>query len=183
MEQGFEKVILNVGCGLNMLPDAINIDLYGEPDVRWDLNIKPWPFEDNRFHHIQAFHVFEHLTNWWGAFEECSRVLKPNGTMEVRVPHCSSSLSLGYRDHVNVINMYSFHGIDGYAQGTNAWAVSTKETVPMRLIDGMVMFYPKYNWMRFMPKFIKKFCIEHLCNFAWEQRMSFQSTKKINART
>jgi SAM-dependent methyltransferase len=179
MGQGIDKVILNVGCGLDKLPNAVNVDLYGDPDVRHDLNVIPWPFEDNSFHHVQAFHVLEHLTNWWGAFEECSRVLKPNGTMEVRVPHAGCALSVGYRDHVNVINMYSFHGIDGYNQGCNAWAVETKNTVPMKLLDGQVILFPKFNWMRFMPKWVVKFCIEHLYNFAWEQRLYFQSTKTI----
>ena len=179
MGQGFEKAILNVGCGLNMLPGAVNIDLYGDPDVRHDLNVIPWPFEDNKFVHIQAYHVFEHLTNWWGAFEECARVLVPYGTMELRMPHESSSTALCYRDHINVFGSQSFHGIDGFMAGTNAWAKDVKETVSLKLIDTALVPYKKYNWIaRFFPKTLN-FMAYHMRNFIWEQRYYFQSTKTI----
>ena len=179
MGQGFEKAILNVGCGLNMLPGAVNIDLYGEPDIRWDLNVTPWPFEDNSFHHIQAFHILEHLTNWWGAFEECARVLAPYGTLELRMPHESSTTAQCYRDHLNVFSLASFHGIENFGYGNNAWAKEFTNTVPLAFIDSKLVPFKKYQWMiRFCPQ-VLNFCAAHFRNFIWEQRYYFKSSKTI----
>ena len=41
----------------------INVDWKAstDPDVVYDLNKLPYPFEDNTFELIEAFHVLEHL--------------------------------------------------------------------------------------------------------------------------
>ena len=179
MGEGPQKVVLNLGCGINKLPQALNVDAYGEPDVKWDLNQTPWPFEDNRFVHIQAYHVFEHLRNWWGAFEECSRVLAPYGTMELRMPHESSQTALCYRDHLNVFSPISFHGIEGSGCGNNAWAKEVKNSLPIKMIDTKLVPFNSYQWMMRWCPWLLSFCATHLRNFIWEQRYYFQSTKPI----
>ena len=54
---------LNVGCGKDIRPDFVNLDVAPLPgvDVVHDLTRKPWPFEDKRFDHIELINVLEHL--------------------------------------------------------------------------------------------------------------------------
>ena len=53
---------LNIGCGLDKRPGYVNIDFSENlhPDLVWDLEHTPWPFEDDAVDEIVAFHVLEH---------------------------------------------------------------------------------------------------------------------------
>jgi len=42
--------IANLGCGKQYIPGAVNVDLYAEKvDVRHDLDVFPYPFQDGSF--------------------------------------------------------------------------------------------------------------------------------------
>ena len=144
-----------------------------EPDVRWDLNIRPWPFEDSTVHHIDARHVFEHLFSWWPAFLECARILKPGGTLSIHVPDESSPSALTYRDHHHVFSLYSFHGIQGLTRGTNAWAETERDSVPLVMERYYQVPFKRYEWMTRCPPLLR-FCANHLRGFIWEQQFHFR---------
>ena len=93
---------LDLGCGEGKNPGWTRVDLYGEPDVRWNLQEFPFPWDDNSVDEIMMHHVLEHLPNWWDAFTECARILKPGGLFHVHVPDESSTSALTYRDHYHV---------------------------------------------------------------------------------
>ena len=52
---------LNLGCGEKRIPDYINVDKYGNPDIKHDLELFPWPWENNSVSEILLIHVLEHL--------------------------------------------------------------------------------------------------------------------------
>ena len=54
---------LNLGCGFNKLDDHWNVDQFEgcTPDQIVDLEVFPWPWEDNFFSHIHASNILEHL--------------------------------------------------------------------------------------------------------------------------
>lgn len=182
MEQNVQCRVLNLGCGFRKFIGAVNVDAYDncEPDVVWDLNKTPWEWaKDNEFDKIFAFHVMEHLPNWWEALSECGRVLKPGGTLEVRVPDESSSSALSYRDHHFIFTRYSFHGIAdgagilGSRAGTNAWAMTLEHSIPLKCIHYWRVPFKKYNWMLLFP-WLLGFCAHHMRNFIWEQIIIFE---------
>jgi predicted SAM-dependent methyltransferase len=84
---------LNLGCGFLHLPGYINIDADPtcRPDVLHDLEVTPWPFEDNSFDELIATHVLEHLgatsKDWLAIWKEIWRVTQPDGTIDITVPH------------------------------------------------------------------------------------------------
>jgi ubiquinone/menaquinone biosynthesis C-methylase UbiE len=82
--------ILNVGCGNRILPDAINLDRTKhrpEVDVAHDLNVLPWPFEDETFDKVVALAVLEHLPmTLFESFAEIWRILKFGGQLVVKLP-------------------------------------------------------------------------------------------------
>lgn len=67
-------------------PTYLDIDPRTSPDILWDLNQRPLPFEDESFDEIHAYEVLEHIGkqgDWRGFFEEWNeyyRILKPEGT-------------------------------------------------------------------------------------------------------
>jgi len=178
------KKILNLGCGFRKMVGAINVDAFGEPDVKHDLNVTPYPWEDNSIDRIHAHHVFEHIIDWWAAFNECARILKPGGHLDIRVPDASSDSALAYRDHHHVFLPISFHGAfttgGAFRSGTNAWAKKEAGSVPLLFISWTQVPFKKHDWMvKWCPWFLT-FCSDHLRNFIWEQIFIFEKMGEKN---
>src|SRR3989344_4658167 len=91
---------LNFGCGSDIKPGFINVDLMGTPDVKYDLDKYPYPFKENSIDFILAAHVMEHLDDPLKFLKECQRILKKGEKMELRVPHVSAfEGSFGTMEH------------------------------------------------------------------------------------
>ena len=88
---------LNLGAGNVILPGAVNHDLRKhrpEIDVVHDLNVLPWPWGDESFDVISAQSVLEHLQlTLIDSINECWRLLRPRGTLALRIPWWQSDLS------------------------------------------------------------------------------------------
>lgn len=85
-------VRMNLGCGQRNMDDAVNLERTPatSPDFVHNLEIRPWPFEDERFDEAFAFDVIEHLDNLIGAMKEIHRVCRPGARVHILVPHFSS---------------------------------------------------------------------------------------------
>ena len=171
-------LLLNLGCGFNPFPDAINADAHAicKPDVVWDLNVTPFPWDDNTFDTVTMHHVLEHVEEWWACFCECARILKVGGHLDIRVPDESSKTALTYRDHHHVFSLVSFHGTVGAKMRHNAWAETELESVPLKMTGYLRVPFSPYNWMRHFP-WLLTFVADHMRNFIWEQRFLFVKTR------
>ncbi len=90
---------LHVGCGPNIKPEWVNIDLKNTADLRLDIR-EPLPFRDGSCAMIYSEHFLEHIgyPDPVGAFlRECRRVLEPGGVFSVVVP----DVDLVLRSYVN----------------------------------------------------------------------------------
>jgi hypothetical protein len=89
-----------------------------EPDVLWDLNVTPWPIEDNSVSEIHAYEVLEHLgrqgdvQSFFDTFYECWRILKPFGCLAATVPKWNSMWAWGDPSHTRIINHGSLVFLD-----------------------------------------------------------------------
>lgn len=90
---------LNLGCGQYPKAGFLNVDVdpLAKADVFHDLSSFPYPFEDARFYLVEMDHVLEHLPSPRDAMREIWRILKPGGTLRLRVPHFSRGFS--HYDH------------------------------------------------------------------------------------
>lgn len=176
MESDAKPTLLNLGCGFKKAQGWINVDAYEccHPDIQWDLNKFPYPWEDNSVDGIMMSHILEHIPNWWEAFNECVRILKPNGCLEIRVPDESSATALTYRDHYHVFSQVSFHGIMEATHGTSAWAHENQEKIPVRMESYQQVPFKKYYWMIKWCPWLLKFCANHMRNFIHEQVFVFR---------
>ncbi len=117
------KTTLNLGCGRQPRPDAVNVDLVpGEhTDVVHDLDCLPWPFPDNAFTEVLAFDVLEHLDRLVPVMEEIHRVTAPGGLVRITVPHFSSANAFTDITHRHYFGWFSTH----YFTGENQWSFYT----------------------------------------------------------
>jgi ubiquinone/menaquinone biosynthesis C-methylase UbiE len=138
---------------------------------------EPLPFPDESFDFILANHILEHVPNWWHAFEECARLLKPGGTLEVWGPGMGSDSVLGFRDHINTINQCSFWGINDFSKNpNNAWAASNAKgpAAQLKLKQMAIRLYEKEHWwIRLAPAWLKTWMAHHLRNVIHEVGFEF----------
>jgi SAM-dependent methyltransferase len=83
-----------LGCGGEQRAGWVHLDRVRHSphvDVAHDLNIVPWPFDDDAADYIEATDVLEHLDSFYDFFNECWRILKVGGIVQVRVPRFDSA--------------------------------------------------------------------------------------------
>jgi len=75
---------LDIGCGNNKTPGStyLDFDEIANPDILHDLNIFPYPIEDNSFDEIIAKHIIEHLDHPQKFIQELCRVCKPGFSID-----------------------------------------------------------------------------------------------------
>ena len=82
---------LNLGCGMNHVDGYINVDRFGEPDLRLDLEVVPWPWPDDSVGEILLLHVLEHLGRtpivYLDIIKEMYRVCRDGAMIRISVPH------------------------------------------------------------------------------------------------
>ncbi len=86
---------LNLGCGEDKKEGYVNVDFHDhvQPDVVHNLNQLPYPFPDNSFELVEAFHILEHLDRPFEIMKELHRIMKPGGLLHIKVPHFSRALT------------------------------------------------------------------------------------------
>lgn len=98
---------LNLGCGSKKLEGYVNVDRFGDPDVRWDLEQFPWPWENDSVDLVLMVHVLEHLGQDSGTFlkmiQELYRVCRNDARVIIIVPHPRHDVFLGDPTHVRPI--------------------------------------------------------------------------------
>lgn len=88
---------------------TLDVDPGVNPDVIWDLNVLPLPFDDNSFDEIHASEVLEHVGrqgDWkffFDQFYDFWRILKPGGFLVATVPAWDSPWLWGDPGHTRAI--------------------------------------------------------------------------------
>jgi SAM-dependent methyltransferase len=122
-----ERKVLLIGAGsskqldfltplFNIPPKLTTLDIEPrhKPDVVWDLNVTPWPFESETFDEVHAYEVLEHLgqqgdaVSFFAHFYEAWRLLKPRGYLAGSVPRWDSKWAWSDPSHRRVISEWSF---------------------------------------------------------------------------
>jgi ubiquinone/menaquinone biosynthesis C-methylase UbiE len=85
-----KKRILNVACG-NDTYGTDFIDLYPQRKEvkKCAIDFERLPYEDNTFNEIRSYSMFEHLKNHGHFLNECFRVLKKGGILDLKTDSAS----------------------------------------------------------------------------------------------
>lgn len=97
------------------MDDAVNVDSVAStnPDIVHDLNIRPWPFAQDRFRAVHLYDVLEHLDNVVTTLEEIHRVSRNGAHVFITVPHFSSSNTFSDPTHQHAFGVRSLQYFTG----------------------------------------------------------------------
>ena len=133
-----DKTKLDLACGSSKKEGYCGVDIVSAPDVDivHDLNMYPWPFEDNSVKEVYCNHFLEHIPHddWRTVVKQCQsfeefrekagepykdglikfmeelyRILEPNGQAFLQVPYAKHSRAYGDPTHVRYMLDFSFY--------------------------------------------------------------------------
>jgi len=115
---GEKSMILNLCSGDYPIAGAVNVDFMPLPKVDYvcDLTKIPWPWESNSIDKIYMYHALEHFENHVAVLNECYRILKSGGLLEIIVPHSSSPVAVGCLGHYRT---YSYDTLNYFLSNPN----------------------------------------------------------------
>jgi SAM-dependent methyltransferase len=173
---------LNVGCGRDIRPGWLNLDVAALPgvDVVHDLASFPWPFEDSAFDEIVLINVLEHLSDTVKAMNELYRIAAPGGKVTIRVPYWNSPDSISDPTHKALFNEHTFEFFDPTTpRGRERWYYSSARFkierlfFYVRLVAGLP--YLPVTWPGFTHLLV--FFARHLCGIIWVEEVDLRALK------
>ena len=97
LDSSWGGAVLNLGAGNKEIQGAFPLDYPG-----WDADKDDIPWGDGRVDMIFAFHFLEHCKYPVKVLQECQRVLKSGGIMNICVPYYKSQMQAHDLDHKHV---------------------------------------------------------------------------------
>src|SRR5512145_3030170 len=84
--------ILDLACGLAKTDGAIGMDKLALPgvDIVHDMDVFPYPFEDNTFDRVVSYNGLEHVERPLDVLAEIHRICKDGAGILITTPHFSS---------------------------------------------------------------------------------------------
>lgn len=151
---------LNLGCGEKHLEGWINVDKFGNPDLRHDLETFPWPWEDSSVSEIRLVHVLEHLGRetevYLEIIKELYRICKNGAKIKIVVPHHRHDFFFDDPTHVRVITPL---GLMLFSQKLNQqWIAAGASNSPLGLYLGVdfqlleTKYTPSSYWFGIHPE-------------------------------
>ncbi len=130
---------LNLGCGMDRLDGYVNVDRHGEPDLRHDLEVVPWPWPDDSVSEILLKHVLEHLGRdpmvYLEIMKELYRVCQNGATIRVMVPHHRHDFFFNDPTHVRAVTV---DGMTLFSQRLNhQWIAQGISNSPLGIYLGI----------------------------------------------
>ena len=132
---------LNLGSGSKIIDGYTNVDKfdYYKPDIVHDLEITPYPFEENSIDEILLSHVLEHIGQDPNVFnniiKEFYRICKNQSVIDIRVPHARHDDFIADPTHVRPITIL---GLQLYDKELNKkWEEGGCANTPLALIHNV----------------------------------------------
>ena len=143
---------LNFGSGERRVGDSFNIDINesSKPDLVWDLNKTPYPFNKNRFEKVYCYDILEHLDDLLKVMGELHRACKPKAIIIIESPHFSYVNAYTDPTHKHFFSLGSFD----YFTESNQWKYYTKNKFRFKSKVKKIVF----------PKGVFKKCLEAFFN-------------------
>jgi predicted SAM-dependent methyltransferase len=126
-----QRLVLGAGQRYIKEPEDITLDIrpFDGIDIVHDLDITPWPFEDNSFEGISACHLVEHLKSLVSFMNESWRILTPGGSLYLVTPLAGVDPDLEWADPTHkrcyrihtFVNYFSLEGVDKWGYTDKAW--------------------------------------------------------------
>jgi len=142
---------LNLGCGSKILNGFTNVDKYNayKPDIVHDLEIFPYPFDENSVDEIILSHVLEHIGQVPDIFnniiKELYRICKNDTLIKIAVPHPRHDDFISDPTHVRPITVL---GLSLYDKELNKiWEKDNAANTPLGIIHNVNFKIVKVNYV------------------------------------
>lgn len=159
---------LNLGCGTDIKPDYVNLDVAALDgvDIIHDLESFPYPFEDNTFEEIVAINVLEHLPDTIKVLEELWRIGRPGAKVIIRVPYWNSLDFVTDPTHIRFFSEHTFEFFDPTKARYQRRPYYSKTRLQIQK-EYFYVYLPKKGYVKMHNRLIKKLLsiLAHfLCN-------------------
>ena len=142
---------LNLGCGNKLMEGYVNVDKfdYYNCDVVHDLELFPYPFDNDTVEYILLSHVLEHIGQDPDVFNnillEFYRICKKDALIDIYVPHPRHDDFISDPTHVRPITVL---GLSLYDKKQNEiWQSGGAANTPLALIHGVDFRIEKVDYM------------------------------------
>lgn len=157
----FRPAKLDIACGRNRHEGFTGIDLAPLPtvDIVHDLDVFPWPIEDDCVEEAIAYHYVEHTKDLIGFMNELYRVMKIGGVCTITSPFYNSIRAWQDPTHTRAISDQTFMYFN-----TKWRRYSNVEHYPIRCnFEPQFEFILFSNWLNRSEE-EKRFAIQHYTN-------------------
>lgn len=163
--------VLEIGSGLRPYwgkegEEVIHLDKLSFPNIEvvWDLENTPYPFSDNTFDKVIAYHCLEHISDTVKVLAELWRICKNKAEIFIRVPYYSSYLAFQDPTHKRFFTEETFR----YFTEKRPVSFSFPVNFSLKAVNYFYQ-YPKlaHFLKRFFP-FLWQFFKNHCLNFVKE---------------
>ena len=94
---------LEIGGGLRGKTGFVNLDQIPQADIQHNLNVVPWPVDDDSHESIYSSHCLEHLAEPHDALREICRIGRIGCRVEIRVPDGDAAMIPGHTFHLSEV--------------------------------------------------------------------------------
>lgn len=85
---------LEIGGGVKPLGgEWVNLDLIAAADIKHDLNVTPWPLDNDSVDAVYSSHCIEHVDNPYVFLNEVARICVIGAPVEIRCPAVASDMA------------------------------------------------------------------------------------------
>jgi hypothetical protein len=131
---------LNLGCGFDHREGWVNADNFSKcsPDVLMDVEAPPWPFKGADFNEFKQ------------VMQELYRVAKPDGLIEIQVPHFRHDTFWSDPTHVRGFTLLTFEMMskarndDWIARRANYTMVAYLMEVDFEIAQASIVYDPRW---------------------------------------
>ena len=108
------------GCGRHRMNGFIGVDIakMDTVDVVHDMNVFPYPFEDDSAEEILLIDILEHLPDTVRVIEEVWRICRNGAVVKINVPYYNS---LGASQDPTHIRFFTEHTFDYFTEDGATW--------------------------------------------------------------
>ena len=101
---------LNLASGKIRMEGFTNVDYAPavNPDVVYDLDVTPWPWEDDSVDEVHCSHYIEHTKDLMKFMNELYRIMKPGASAKLVAPYYTSIRAWQDPTHTRVISENTF---------------------------------------------------------------------------
>jgi len=138
---------IDLGCGSTKKNNFIGVDVNYYPGVDYTADLEEGLsfISDNSVDEYFSSHFLEHVQNFEGLLKEIYRTIKPNGKIEIIVPHFSNPYYYSDYTHKRFFGLYTFDYFSSKKQQLKRKVPFYNSMVEFEVLERKLVFKSSFN--------------------------------------